>query len=51
MAKKKPRTISFDKLTEKYFGKKGTPKSDAYDAEVSEEIKKERLKQAKRKKK
>ena len=46
MAKKKPRTISLDKLTEKYFGKKGTAKRDAYDAEVSAEIKKERLKQA-----
>jgi hypothetical protein len=50
MVKEKQRTISLDKLTEKYFGKKGTVKRDAYDAEVSEEIRKERLKQAKKKK-
>jgi hypothetical protein len=47
---KRIKSKSIEQLTEKYYGKKGTPKRDKYDKEVQEEIKKEQKKQSKKSK-
>jgi HTH-type transcriptional regulator / antitoxin HipB len=46
---KKPKTVSFEELEDKYFGKKGTTKRTKYETELTEEIIGELLKQAREK--
>src|SRR5438067_1977564 len=46
---KKSKPITIEELEDKYFGKKGTPKREKYETELTEEIIGELLKQAREK--
>ena len=46
---RKPKTIPFSELENKYFGKKGTTKREVYETELQEEIIGELIRQAREK--
>ena len=48
MKKEPMKTTSLDELTDKYFGKKGTPKRDSFENELRLELLGEAIKQARK---